>query len=104
MKYSEDTLKKRIEYYYNIINNMIDADINLEECSKAADQIKDYLKFVESNDLYLLKNYISEVQSPWSIKGITDPIKVACKNNYLIDIIDTILEERLEVKRQKSGE
>lgn len=102
MKYSEDTLKKRIEYYYNIINNMIDADINLEEYSKA-DQIKEYLKFVDSNDLYLLKNYISEIQSPWSIKGITDPIKVACKNNYLIDIIDIILEERLEAKRQKSG-
>ena len=102
MKYSEDTLKKRIEYYYNIINNMIDADINLEEYSKA-DQIKEYLKFVESNDLYLLKNYISEIQSPWNIKGITDPIKVACKNNYLIDIIDIILEERLEAKRQKSG-
>ena len=102
MKYSEDTLKKRIEYYYNIINNMIDADINLEEYSKT-DQIKEYLKSVESNDLYLIKNYISEVQSPWSIKGITDPIKVACKNNYLIDIIDIILEERLEAKRQKSG-
>ena len=102
MKYSEDTLKKRIEYYYNIINNMIDADINLEEYSKA-DQIKEYLKFVESNDLYLLKNYISEIQSPWNIKGITNPIKVACKNNYLIDIIDIILEERLEAKRQKSG-
>ena len=102
MKYSEDTLKKRIEYYYNIINNMIDADINLEEYSKA-DQIKEYLIFAESNDLYLLKNYISEIQSPWNIKGITDPIKVACKNNYLIDIIDIILEERLEAKRQKSG-
>ena len=102
MKYSEDTLKKRIEYYYNIINNMIDADINLEEYSKT-DQIKEYLKSVESNDLYLLKNYISEIQSPWNIKGITDPIKVACKNNYLIDIIDTILEERLEVIRQQSG-
>ena len=102
MKYSEDTLKKRIEYYYNIINNMIDTDINLEEYSKA-DQIKEYLKSVESNDLYLLKNYISEIQSPWNIKGITDPIKVACKNNYLIDIIDTILEERLEVIRQQSG-
>lgn len=102
MKYSEDTLKKRIEYYYNIINNMIDADINLEEYSKA-DQIKEYLIFVESNDLYLLKNYISEIQSPWNIKGIIDPIKVACKNNYLIDIIDIILEERLEAKRQKSG-
>ena len=81
---------------------MIDADINLEEYSKA-DQIKEYLKFVDSNDLYLLKNYISEIQSPWNIKGIIDPIKFACKNNYLIDIIDTILEERLEVIRQQSG-
>lgn len=102
MKYSEDTLKKRMEYFYNIINSMIDADINFEQRSNN-EQIKDYLKSVESNDLYLLKNYISEVRSPWSIKGITNPIKEAIKNNYLIDIIDGILEERLEEKRQKSG-
>ena len=100
MKYSEDTLKKRIEYYYNIVNTIIDSDINLDQVS-IINQIKDSLKDLTDCDLFLLKNYISEIKSPWSIKGVTDPIKIATKNNYLIDIIESISEDRLEAIRRK---
>ena len=97
-------IKHRIEGSYGIYNKEKLGDaLEIVASEDSYHPIKEYLESVESNDLYLLKNYISEVQTPWSIKSITDPIKVACKNNYLIDIIDIILEERLEAKRQKSG-
>lgn len=88
----DDTLVKRIEYYYSVIYSLIDDAMYLDEDNSTI-CISKFLEDIDSEDLKHLINYINIKQNNWMMFS-SKPDEVEKKNRCLINIINRVIIEK----------
>lgn len=88
----DDTLVKRIEYYYCVIYGFIDDAMYLDE-DNSTERISRFLTDIDIEDLRHLINYINIKQNNWMMFS-SKPDEVEKKNRCLVNIINRVIVEK----------